>query len=434
MLTTLSLLGAVAVALAPAAGRAQGAAGAPRELTLDDALAMARKANRSLAVERVRLSQAQANLDQAWSSLFPTIALQGKYSRYNVAVSFPNSKPPPTTLNIQKLDQVEAGANFSMPLIVPSLFPAIEAVKTGVKAAEANFEVSEDSILFGVAQTFYACAIADEVSVARRSSVEVARVTLDNARTRFAAGAVTKVDVDRAELALVRSQQAEREANLGQQQSYRALATLIQAPQAFRVQPPPGAGPPPATQDLDAVLHLRPEFRALELAVQSSQAQSRAYAWRWAPGLSAFGNARAFNYDSFGGQHYAWVAGLQLDWVIFDGGARSAQKALAAAQAAESQARAEVLRDTIRDDLANGKSALETKTQARQAAERSVELARETIELVRTQYENGNVTQVDLLQAQDNLVAAQEALAQAHFDVALADLTVRRAAGTFPGR
>ena len=113
-----------------------------------------------------------------------------------------------------------------------------------------------------------------------------------------------------------------------------------------------------------------------------------------APGLSAFGNARVFNYKNFALDSHAWAAGLQLDWVIFDGGSRSAQKALAAAQAAESQARAEVLSDTIRDDLANGKSALSTKTQARQAAERSVELARETIELVRTQYENGNVTQV----------------------------------------
>ena len=39
---------------------------------------------------------------------------------------------------------------------------------------------------------------------------------------------------------------------------------------------------------------------------------------------------------------------------------------------------------------------------------------------MRTQYEAGSVTQVDLLQAQDSLVAAQEALAQAHFDVAVA--------------
>jgi len=44
-----------------------------------------------------------------------------------------------------------------------------------------------------------------------------------------------------------------------------------------------------------------------------------------------------------------------------------------------------------------------------------------------------NFAQLDLLQAQDGLVTAKESLAQAHFEVAVADLTLRRAAGTFPG-
>jgi outer membrane protein TolC len=63
-----------------------------------------------------------------------------------------------------------------------------------------------------------------------------------------------------------------------------------------------------------------------------------------------------------------------------------------------------------------------------------VALAIETLDLVRTQYEAGHSAQIDLLQAQDGLVAAKEALAQAHFEVAIADLTLRRAAGSFPGR
>jgi len=53
---------------------------------------------------------------------------------------------------------------------------------------------------------------------------------------------------------------------------------------------------------------------------------------------------------------------------------------------------------------------------------------------VRVQYEAGTATQVDLLTAQDSLVAAQEALARAHYDIAIADLNLRRASGTLPGR
>jgi len=442
---SLSLLFAPAVipGLAPSIARAQGAAPAApaatpaaRELTLDDALAMAKKANRTLAVGRTRVLQAQAQLDQAWSSLFPTIALQGKYTRNNAQASF--ATPTLGRLTIQPINQLDGVASFTAPLLNPALFPGVEAVKVGVETSQANYAASEDTVLFQVAQTYYTCAISEEVLVARRSNIEVARATLENARARFSAGAVTKVDVDRAENALVRAQQNEREALYAREQSYRTLGTLIQDPGPFHVQSSSvvtsvSPTPPPA-QPLDVTLKLRPEFRALELSARSFEVQSRVYAWRWAPALSAFGNARVFNYDNFVGESHAWAVGVQLDWVIFDGGSRNAQKRLAAAQSAESQAQAEVLADNIRDDIANSRSQLATKDQGRVAAERQVELSRETIDLVRTQYEAGTATQLDLLQAQDNLVASELTLAQAHFDVAVADLTLRRAVGTFPPR
>jgi outer membrane protein TolC len=213
------------------------------------------------------------------------------------------------------------------------------------------------------------------------------------------------------------------------------LATLIQLDTPFRVSPPPlPSGAPPADQDLGHALQLRPEFRAIEMSTKAAHDQARTDALKWSPSISAFGNVHRFNYQNFNFQDYSWAVGLQLDWVIFDGGARDAQRHQANAQQAEAEARAAVLRDNIRDDLANNRDLLETKQRALESATRSVELARETIDLVRTQYEAGSVTQVDLLQAQDGLVGALEALAQAHFDVASADLSLRRAAGTFPPR
>jgi outer membrane protein TolC len=424
------------------------APGAVTELTLDQALAIARKRNRSLVVERARLAQAQTNIDQAWAALFPTITAQGKYTHNDSAAKFliaattadPTTMPPTPAmparaLTLQPQEQLDGTVNLSMPLIAPAAYPALEAVKSNVHAAEANFEVSEDQVLFSVAQTFYAAGISDEVLVARRSNVSVAKVTLDNARTRKDAGTVTKVDVDRAELALVRAEQQEREAITARDQTYRALATLIQADSPFHVAIPQAAAPYRVdNKSLDTALHLRPEFRAYEETARSADAQRRAYFWRWAPTLSGFGLARRFNYLNFAQHDYAWAAGLQLDWVIYDGGTRDAQRHLAAAQADEALARTEVLRDSINDDLVNGSRSLETKQKAVETAERSVTLARETLDLVRTQYEAGSVTQVDLLQAQDSLVAVQESLAQAHYDVAIADLTLRRAVGTFPGK
>jgi outer membrane protein TolC len=309
----------------------------------------------------------------------------------------------------------------------------LQAVKSGVGASEAQFETSQTTILFSVAQAFYTAAITDEVMSARQSNIEVARATLQNAQTRYQTGSVTKVDVDRAELALVRAEQGARESHFAREQAYRALSTLIQSERRFKVRAAVAATAEEPLS-LESALHLRPEFRALELGVRSADAQRRAYAWRWAPTLSAFGNLRVFNYDNYASEQHSWAIGAQLDWVLYDGGVRDAQRHLARAQAEEAAAQGAVLRDAIGDDLANSHGLLETKRHAQRAAERSVALARETLELVRTQYAAGNAAQIDLLQAQDGLVAAKESLAQAHFEVAVADLTLRRAAGSFPGQ
>ena len=75
------------------AGGARRCGGDAAELTLDQALAMARKRNRSLVVERARLAQAQTNIEQAWAALFPTITAQGKYTHNDHAAKFPFTNP-----------------------------------------------------------------------------------------------------------------------------------------------------------------------------------------------------------------------------------------------------------------------------------------------------------------------------------------------------
>jgi outer membrane protein TolC len=442
------VLGTTAILVVAAIAAAQ-ADTATDQLTLDQTLALARKNNPGLVVDKAKLAEAETSVEQAWTVLFPTVSAQVKYTHNNAkadAATFASllgggmagmsggmgtaSTAPNFTL--QPLDQWDYSVNATQPIIAPAAYPAVDAVKANYAAAKAGYDVSSTNVLVATARAFLACAAADEVREAQRSSISLAQATLKNAETRQAAGTVTKVDVDRAQLALVRAEQADREAAFGQEQTYRALGTLIGVDGAFQIQPEIPTAPLPDAS-LEMALQLRPEFRALEENEKSYDAQRRAQGWRWAPSISAFGNARYFpGYIAFTGQHYAWAVGAQLDWAIYDGGGRDAQRHLASAQLAEARAQAEVLRRSIRDDLANGRSQLDTKRHGLEAAQRSVDLANETLELVRVQYEAGTGTQLDLLEAQDAVVSAKVGLAQAHFDVAAADLSFRYAAGTFP--
>jgi outer membrane protein TolC len=413
------------------------AAHAERRLTLEEALHLARSRNPDLTAARARFDQARTGIEQAWTALLPTASAQVKYTHNykDVSLDLPPAFGVPGPVVIQKGEQLDAQIGFSVPLLAPGAYPALRAARHTVASARANFDVSEVGILYAGAQAYFTAAGADELLAARRHAIEVARVTSKTATDRFGAGTVVRTEVTRAELALLRAEQAAVEAEDARQQAYRALATLLGLREPFRVVPgEPGAAPPAGTAaELGAkALRLRPELAAAETSIRAAESQAKAARWRWAPTLSAFGQLRGFNYAGFSGDNYAWAVGLQLDFALYDGGAREAALHLARAQRRESEARLQLLRDTVADEVANAQRALVTKRSALRTAERSVVLARDTLAIMRVQYEAGTATQLDLLQAQDSLVAAEVSQAQARLDLLLADLTLRRAAGTFP--
>ena len=97
---------------------------------------------------------------------------------------------PPNSIVIQKEEALAGQVNVTVPLVVPSAYPALSAAHRSYESSEAGYKVAETQILFGTAQAFYAAAGADEIFQARHHGVEVAQKTLDDAQSRLAAGTV----------------------------------------------------------------------------------------------------------------------------------------------------------------------------------------------------------------------------------------------------
>jgi len=317
---------------------------------------------------------------------------------------------------------------------VPYAYPALSAAKRTEEAGRANYDVTDAQVLYATAQAYYTCAGADELVEARRHAVVVAQKALDNAKARLEAGVVNRVEVSRAELQLVRARQALLETQDTQAQSYRSLGTIMNMHEPVRVQPANNASAEQGSvETLTAqALELRPEFTALKKTIESNRLTASSNAWRWAPTVSAFGNLRAFNYAGFSGDNYSWAVGLQADWTLYDGGIRDAQRRLAQAQRDENEAKLDLLKDQVRDDVYNAERALKTRQRALETAKRAARLSKDTLDLVQVQHDAGTATQLDLLTAQDNLVAAEVALAQARFDLSLGGLQLERLSGSFP--
>lgn len=456
---------------------------AERDLTLEEALELANTRNASLASARTRVDAASASVRQAWASVLPQLTGQGKYTHNYREIAFDLSQqtrlsqaqvratqgavddiyarigatPPAAVaadLNelraaamapagpsgpiiIQKQEQLDAALTLVVPLVVPAAYPAISAAKGARTSAEANFMAQRAAILYSAAQAFFVAAGADEIVLARKSAIEVAKQTLKDATNRVQAGAANAVEQQRAELAMVRAEQALDDAVYARDQSYRALATIIELHEPFRVHPleavaKGGQMAPLGNDQVEYALKLRPEVIALEKGLDADRSQVTSYALKWAPTLSGFGNVRAFNYPGFAGDQYAWAVGVQLDWVLYDGGVRDAQRNLASSVVRDEEARLRLLKQTVSDEVANAHQALGTRDRALLAAERGVKLATKTLELVRVQQSAGAATQLDLLTAQDSLVASELAVAQARFELSLAQLTLERVSGRFP--
>ena len=443
-----------------------GVAHADRALTLDDALALARANNKDLKAAKTRIDQSAVGVRQALATLLPTVAVNGKYTHNYKEVTLdlgsinqgtlaladlikqgvPQSgaaidafeaqvrKSTPAPVVIQPSEQLDFAISATLPLVVPYGYSAYSANSKNVDAARANYAATEAQLLFQTAQNFFVAAGNDELVQTRRHAIEVSRKTLDNAKARLEAGVVNRVEVTRAQLAVLRAEQAALETEDARNRAYTSLRTLVQLPEAFHVVPQNVETAPVDVKELARqALSLRPEFIAYQKTIDANSAFLTSTKWRWAPALSGFGNFRAFNYQGFAGDNFAWAIGLSLDWLLYDGGLRESQDMLYKAQKAENEWHFSQLKDTVLGDLENDRRALSTKRSALQTSVRSVELAKETLDLVRVQHDAGTATQLDVLTAQDQLIGSEVAVAQARFDLSLADLQLRRTAGTFPG-
>lgn len=466
-----------------------------RAVTLDEALAQARAHDRDVLATREHLNQVKTDIDRAWVPLLPQITLQGKYTLNNKEIDLAvtptptpgsfaelsqkaqadvirdlaplaspasqaelvqvatfcangmhgsdpqcicqnNPTDPSCLVVIQQLNQLDFFINLSIPIVVPWAWYSLRAAKENYGAQRANADSTVAQLMVQVAASYFAAAGNDELVTARAHGVTVARETLDNAKARVEAGVSNRVDVTRAEQALVKAEQSLEDARASEASSYRVLATLIQLRDQFHVVG--GAEPPVADETPRLVadgLRLRPELRAMSLQIASASANVMSAKLRWVPSLSGFGLFRAFSAPGFAGDHWAWALGVQLDWQLNDPGlpTRPGQLRLARSAERETRLRTAQLRDQISDEVATARDTLEVKRSAVNAARREVALADETLHLVRVQRDAGTVTQLDLLQAQDALIQAEVAMARARFDLGLAWVQLQRAAGLFPG-
>ena len=384
------------------------------DATLDRHIVEALQHNQDLALATARLDEARALARVADAGLAP--AIDAGFQRDRSRRSNSNSTRFPGSL---ENNNYRAQLNVSYELdLWGRLRGTARAAHAELLATEAARETVRIALTSAVAKSYYALIALDAQVAATRKSLALREDNLRLQQVRAQAGLINDFALRQLE-AEVAAAQAQLPA-LERRRSGEELALgvlLGRSPRALfddSVARDTGSSRPvtplvPANLPSDLLLR-RPDVAAAEQQLIAANARITAARAALFPriGLSGYlGSESAALADLFSGSARIWSLGFALAQPIFQGGRLFGE--IEAMRARERRALAQYQK-TLQNAFSEARDALVAQARAREVFDaentRAAALA-ESLRLARIRYENGLTSQLEVLDAERNLVSAE---------------------------
>jgi outer membrane protein, multidrug efflux system len=388
------------------------------EKTVDEALA----GNGDLLIAAARVDEARALLGEARSFFSPRIDAQAGVGRQQIsqrtATSFPGVP--------REFSSHRAALEVSYELdLFGRLRSGANAARAELEASEASREAVRLALAAQVAKSYFALRSLDEQVLLTRRTVQLREEALGLQRKRLQGGVISEFELRQleAEAAVVRAQlpplEREREREevalsvlLGRSPKQVFEGTL-QVKQSVDDTPEAPAVPSGLPSEL---LLRRPDLVEAERRLAAANARIGVARAEMFPSISltgALGSESAALSNLFTGPATFWSLGAAVIQPIFAGGRLQARTE--AAEARERAALAEY-QQAIRTAFGEVRTALIAQSRAREsydAESARAEALTQTLRLARLRYQNGVASQLDVLDAERGLLAAQVARIEA---------------------
>lgn len=395
--------------------------------TLKDYLDAADQANVDNRISIEQRNVAAAQYAQAWTGLFPSLSAQASWTnnQYEAVVNFPN----PTTGEISKLiiipkNQLAAVFRFELPLINTQLWFNSAAAAARESSAEFRAVVTRDQIRKQVVSSYYNYVATLAVLESAKKSLGVAEAQLKLIEVRRAAGTNTDLDVVRARAEVARNQQVVADTSAMIATGRRTLNSLttLQVPDSIP-QPQDDMRPEGELTAYQDRVDQVPSVQAADKDALAARRVALGAKFAIVPVVGAQFTEQLTNATGFQGQSTLYNTGLFASWRLdvptFMGmRATSAQEASAFITTEKARLNA---RDTIHSDWQRLRAAITKVT----AANTQVEAAQRASELAKVRYEAGAATQLDVIQAERDVFAAEVSQIQSRTDLAIARLSLK---------
>jgi outer membrane protein TolC len=303
----------------------------------------------------------------------------------------------------------------------------IEAANAGLAGSEMDLQSVHAQLAFEVLRSFQSIIQAQEMLAARKTSLAAIDSSLTVARARYDAGDLLKADLLNLEV-----QQSSASENLilaghGLELSEKIFLNLLGLREGIvKIDPQSGNE---QTLPQNRSYAARSELQSLVHAEKAAEAQLRVAQSGNLPTVDGFAS---YQYDKgwvVDGSGDSWMAGVKVNYCLFEGNKTAADVAKSRALLATIRAQRDKVELGMDLEVKQADLNYRQAVQRLQVTGKMVEQAEESARLSRTRFQEGVILSSDLIDVETRLSDAlvRQSVAKATIRIALADL--RRAMG-----
>ena len=372
---------------------------------MSDCVTLAIKQNTDVIAAAKRVEAASAAVTQAKSSIYPSLVSSGYFQKREQSLASQGNLAVDTRTNDYNLD-VRVSQNLYSSGAVRA---RIAAAKLQEKSAALDYQAQLETTILLVRSAFYQTLYAEGSIGVRQEALDLLQAQLKDQRDRLAAGSVSQINVNRAQVALANEEPAFNDAR------YTLRAAYVTLAQALAVPYPDGAlAAPfhvrgelvnrPVKYSLDECLrraeNQRPEIAARQLDIEALNRQLTVDKSTTRPRLDAFAAYDVYSETSTLAQDdyfKGYTIGLNASWQIFDGFATLGRVRSTRARIGGAAASLTAVRQQVQADVRTAYYQFQEAEATLRPEADNIRLANETLQVTQNNFNAGLAAQLDVL-------------------------------------
>ncbi len=393
-------------------------------LTLQQAVRIALEKNPERKAALAETKAASAAVREAKSLLYPHVAFSESATRGNDPVYVFGSKlrqqrftTADFALNVLNTPAPYSnfGTRFGGTWSLFDSFANLHGVNRAENmkdAASSQLERTDQEVVFRVVDSYYRVLLAGKQLETAQHAVETADAILKRSRDRFESGIVVQSDLLSAQVRLASRKQELIQAQNALSLAHAQLSVAMGTSMATEFVPTDTLAertlPTVSLEEAERkAVDTRPDLKRLrseEMAQQQSVSIAKS---AFGPRVNGFASWEADNprFASGGGNN--WMAGIEIQLDLFNGGARRAQLARERALQEKVAAAKEMATNAVRLEVRGAYYDLDVARQQLDVVHASVSDSQESLRINQNRYESGLSTITDLLASDEAARRAQ---------------------------